>query len=191
MSTYAFGEDEAGNLYVTDGGGEVYRFASDEAGITWIVTPTAGAGGSITPSGPQTVDDGDTIAFTLTPDAGFEIGSVTGCGGSLAGDVYTTAPVTADCTVTASFDALPTYTVTPDAGPGGALSPATPQDVAEGETIAFTVVPDAGYAIDAVSGCGGSLAVNVYTTGPITADCTVSATFVFADLIFADGFDGN
>lgn len=191
MSTYAFGEDEAGNLYVTDGGGPVFRFASAATGVTWVVTPTAGPGGSISPSGPQTVDDGDTIAFTLTPDAGFEIGSVTGCGGSLVGDVYTTAPITADCTVTANFDALPTYTVTPNAGPGGALSPSSPQDVVEGGTIAFTVLPDAGYTIDAVSGCGGSLAANVYTTGPITADCTVSATFVFADLIFADGFDGN
>ena len=100
-------------------------------------------------------------------------------------------PITADCTVTASFVADPTYTVTPSAGPGGSLSPSTPQTVPEDETIAFTVSPDSGYVIDGVSGCGGSLAGNVYTTGPITADCTVSATFLFDDTIFADGFDGN
>ncbi|HET6545805.1 MAG TPA: PQQ-dependent sugar dehydrogenase [Rhodanobacteraceae bacterium] len=29
MSPYSFGEDESGNLYVADGGGKVYRFASD------------------------------------------------------------------------------------------------------------------------------------------------------------------
>ena len=191
MSTYAFGEDEDGNLYVTDGNGPVYRFASDETGVTWLVTPDAGPGGSLTPSTPQTVDDGDTLAFTVTPDSGFEIDTVTGCGGSLVADVYTTGPITADCTVSASFSALPTYTVTPDAGPGGELSPGTPQEVAEGETLAFDVLPDVGYVIDAVSGCSGSLAGTVYTTGPITADCTVSASFLFMDLIFADGFEAN
>ena len=29
MSTYSFGEDEAGNLYVADGNGPVYVFHSD------------------------------------------------------------------------------------------------------------------------------------------------------------------
>jgi hypothetical protein len=29
MSTYSFGEDEQGNLYVADGGGPVYVFHSD------------------------------------------------------------------------------------------------------------------------------------------------------------------
>jgi hypothetical protein len=39
--------------------------------------------------------------------------------------------------------------------------------------------------------CGGSLAGSIYTTGPITADCTVLATFTASgtDLIFADGFE--
>jgi len=29
MSTYSFGEDEAGNLYVADGSGPIYVFHSD------------------------------------------------------------------------------------------------------------------------------------------------------------------
>ena len=103
MSTYAFGEDEEGNLYVADGGGQVYRFESDATGVTWTVTPDAGAGGALSPSVPQTVNDGDTVDFTVTPDTGYLIDSVSGCGGSLAGTTYTTAPVMADCTVTATF----------------------------------------------------------------------------------------
>ncbi|HEY0231781.1 MAG TPA: PQQ-dependent sugar dehydrogenase [Dokdonella sp.] len=31
LSTYAFGEDDEGNLYVADGGGKVYRFVSDSS----------------------------------------------------------------------------------------------------------------------------------------------------------------
>ncbi|MFC4818801.1 PQQ-dependent sugar dehydrogenase [Dokdonella ginsengisoli] len=32
MSTYSFGEDDEGNLYVADGGGKVYRFQSESSG---------------------------------------------------------------------------------------------------------------------------------------------------------------
>jgi len=192
LSTYAFGEDDAGNLYVTDGGnGRVYRFDSAETGPSWTVTPVAGSGGSLSPSTPQVVADGNTIAFTVTPDPGHSIDGVSGCGGNLVGDTYTTAPVTADCTVTASFVADPVHTVTPIAGSGGSLSPSAPQSVPEGDTIAFTVLPDLGYVIDDVSGCDGSLAGNTYTTAPVVADCTVTATFLFDDRIFADGFDGE
>ncbi|HEY0178797.1 MAG TPA: hypothetical protein VGC30_04075, partial [Dokdonella sp.] len=69
-----------------------------------VVTPTAGAHGTIAPDAPQTVADGATVAFTLTPDAGYRIDTVGGsCGGTLDGDVFTTAPVVADCTVEATF----------------------------------------------------------------------------------------
>ncbi len=34
-----------------------------------------------------------------------------------------------------------------------------------------------GHSIDSVSGCNGSLSGNTYTTGAITADCTVTASF--------------
>ena len=70
-----------------------------------------------------------------------------------------------------------TYTVTPSAGAGGSISPSTPQTVNLGSTVTFTVTPDTGYHIDTVTGCGGALTGNTYTTGPITADCDVTATF--------------
>jgi hypothetical protein len=103
--TYSgFGEDEAGNLYVANTALDtVYRFHSDQTAVTHTVTPSADAHGTITPSAPQTVNDGDTIAFTVQPESGYAIGEVTGCGGTLVGETFTTAAVTADCTVTASF----------------------------------------------------------------------------------------
>ena len=45
-----------------------------------------------------------------------------------------------------------------------------------GQSTTFTVTPNAGYTASA-SGCGGSLSGTTYTTGVITAACTVSATF--------------
>lgn len=162
--------------------------ATFEALPTHVVTPSAGSNGSIAPDTPQTVDDGDTTTFTLTPDAHHAIDSVTGCGGTLEGDTYTTAAITADCTVTATF-AISTHTVTPSAGAGGAITPDTPQTVNDGATTAFTLTAIPPFQVGTVSGCGGSLDGNTYTTGPITADCTVTATFSILDFVFGNGFD--
>ena len=145
--------------------------------VSFTVTPVAGPGGSLSPSTPQTVNQGDTTAFQVLADPGYAIDQVTGCGGSLVGTTYTTGPITADCTVTASF-LLATFTVTPVAGPGGSLNPSTPQAVPFGQTIAFQVVANPGFVIDQVSGCGGSLVGTTFTTGPITGPCTVTASFL-------------
>jgi len=186
---YSFGEDPAGNVYVLRSN-VLYRLDSSSPIPTHVVTPDAGPGGSLSPSLPVTVNDGDSVAFTVTPNAGYAIDDVTGCGGSLSGSTYTTAPVHADCTVTATFVATVTYTVTPTAGPGGTIDPSAAQIVEPGETVAFTVTPDPGYLLDDVTGCGGALAGSVYTTAPVHADCTVTATFAEDDTIFVDGFDG-
>ena len=74
------------------------------------------------------------------------------------------------------------------------FSPAVPQQIAAGASASFTLVPQQGYTIDTVDGCGGTLAGNVYTTAAVAADCRVVATFVLqpiTDRIFADGFDGT
>ncbi|WP_166654370.1 Ig-like domain-containing protein [Tahibacter aquaticus] len=144
----------------------------------FTVTPLAGANGTITPNGTQTVDPGQTVQLTIVPDAGYVIGHVAGCGGTLSGLVYTTAPVVGHCNVTADFVfETVTYHVTPAAGANGKLLPDTRQAVLFAQTTPFTVVPDAGYYLAAIEGCGGSLAGTVYTTGHVVADCNVIARF--------------
>jgi hypothetical protein len=83
-------------------------------GLASTVTPSAGAGGSISPSTAQTVGYNETISFTITPDAGYGIGFVTGCNGSLSGNTYTTGAIAEDCTVTAGFTLIPTGDLTAD-----------------------------------------------------------------------------
>ncbi len=152
-----------------------FGFAQAQQTVTYLVTATVGPGGTISPPS-QTVNQGATATFDVTPDRGYQIASVTGCGGSLGGTIYTTGPITAACTVTASFR-LVTYVITATAGPGGTISPSS-QTVNHGATASFTVAPNSGYVVDSVTGCGGSLAKNnVYTTGPITFACTVTASF--------------
>lgn len=140
----------------------------------YSVTANASAGGAISPVS-SSVDHGSSASFALTPDPGYHIDSVSGCGGTLSGTTYTTGPVTASCTISATFS-LNSYTVDASAGSGGTISPSS-RNIDHGSTTSFTVTPDAGYGIASVSGCGGSLSGNTYTTGPITAACSIDASF--------------
>ncbi|MBO9662897.1 hypothetical protein [Dokdonella sp.] len=144
----------------------------------FVVTPLAGANGTITPNTPQEATPGEQVRFTIVPDPGYVIGAVTGCGGSLDGLVYTTAPVGGHCAITVEFllETI-TYTVLPAAGAHGAIVPAAPQSVLFAQTTSFELTPDAGYYLAGVEGCGGALAGTTYTTGHILADCAVIARF--------------
>ena len=145
------------------------------APTSYTVSGNVAANGTIAPAS-QTVTHGNTTSFTVTPDTGYSIDDVNGCDGGFVGTTYTTGAITAACSVTASFS-LNSYSVTPEAGEGGSLEPGTVQSVTHGNTTTFTVTPDTGYSIDAVDGCGGSLEGSIYTTGAITANCTVTAGF--------------
>lgn len=146
--------------------------------LTHTVTPSAGANGTIVVNTPVIVNHGGTTNFTVTPAMGY-IAVVTGCGGTLVGNTYTTGPILADCAVTATF-ALNVFTVTVSAPPGlGTVTPSGPQTAASGSSLVFSIVPVPGFTAQA-SGCGGTLVGTVYTTGPITADCTIVVLFAVA-----------
>ena len=67
--------------------------------------------------------------------------------------------------------------MTPTTGSGYTISPSTAISVNIYGIASFTVTPDPGYGV-VVSGCGGSLNGTTYTTGAITANCTVAVTAV-------------
>ena len=72
-----------------------------------FIAATAGANGTISPSGNVTVNSGAIQNFTVTPNAGYQIVSVTGCGVTLSGSTYTTGPITMSCMVNATFSMIP------------------------------------------------------------------------------------
>jgi hypothetical protein len=76
------------------------------------VSQSAGANGRITPNTPQTIGHGATTSFTVTPDAGYTAVVGGTCGGSLAGNTYTTNAITANCTVAATFSFIPVTSFT-------------------------------------------------------------------------------
>lgn len=143
----------------------------------YTITPIAGPNGTVTPPTPQSIRAGTTQAFIITANTGYVIDAVSGCDGTLSGSIYITAAAIEDCAVNAAFRVALNYTITPSAGPNGAIAPAAPQSVVEGTAQAFTITPTNGYAIDAVSGCNGTLSGSTFTTAAAVADCTVSATF--------------
>jgi hypothetical protein len=78
------------------------------------------------------------------------------------------------------------FTVTASAGANGSVSAAT-TTVASGATTSLELTPYSNYTVDSASGCGGSLAGNTYTTGPITTDCTVTISFRTREFVWKGG----
>lgn len=88
------------------GGGGSGGGTSDASGgdgdVQYRVVVQTSEGGDASPL-EQEVAEGDQASIDLTPEAGFRVGSASGCGGTLEGDRYLTAPLTADCEVTVEF----------------------------------------------------------------------------------------
>ncbi|ANB01759.1 DUF1566 domain-containing protein [Ectothiorhodospira sp. BSL-9] len=115
-----------------------HRFGVDD--LTWSftfqpsiysVSAIAGEGGAISPSSHE-LSPGDIAVFSVTPDLGYVIDTVHGCGGTLDATLFTTAPVTTACTVTAEFtrDDRPIQLSAPVVE--GALLPGSTADLSPG-----------------------------------------------------------
>ncbi len=155
-------------------------------GSTWTVIATAGAGGGISPAS-ATVQEGESATFTVVPESGYAVASVTGCNGSLSGDTYTTGPVGADCTVTASFTVSTTgvtWTVSATADPAAGGTVTGSGTFAEGETITLTATPSDGYRF--VNWTEGGEPVATTTSYAFTASADRSLVAHFA-LLTAEG----
>ena len=147
-----------------------------------VSASVSGGNGSVSPAS-QTVAAGGSGTITITPDKGYQIASITDNGTVVAksplrgaGQQYVVTNVQANHSIVVTF-AAGSFTVTPQAGANGSLAPSTPQTVNINATTSFTVTASTGYQINSVTGCGGTLTGTTYTTGPVTSDCTVAATF--------------
>ena len=146
------------------------------APVSYTVTATAGAGGTISPSS-RSVTSGQTTTFTVSANTGYEIDRVSGCGGSLSGDTFTTWAITSACSVESTFKKL-NFTVSVTTSGSGTVS-STKVTVPFGETAEITALPDEEHGVFQAEGCDGIFDVgsNVYTTGEITQNCSVSIAF--------------
>ncbi|RJP32150.1 MAG: DUF11 domain-containing protein, partial [Actinobacteria bacterium] len=164
-----------------------YTFTSVDADHTieasfeaaqFTITASAGANGSISPSGAVTVDYGVDQTFDITPDTGYHVADVLVDGSSVgAVTSYTFPAVDADHTIEASF-AIDTFTITASSGPHGSISPSGSVTANYGDDQTFTITADDGYVVDDVLVDGSNVgSVTSYTFEDVTADHTISVTF--------------
>lgn len=90
----------------------------------------------------------------------------------LSGDSSNTTQSSSEAPATATFKVT-----TSVAGGEGSISPPTVPNVNNGSIVSFTLLPLDIYEIGGANGCYGTLSGNIYTTGPIHSDCTVTVTF--------------
>jgi len=147
---------------------------------TPTITATAGANGTITPSGAVVVTPAANQTFTITPDAGFGVADVVVDGLSQGAiTTFTFNNVIADHTITATFIANPALTITATAGAGGAISPTGAVLVASAANQTFTITPNAGFGVADVAVDGVSVgAITTFTFTNVTANHTITASFV-------------
>ena len=121
--------------------------------LTYIISGTIGLNGSIAPALPHTVNAGESVTFTVTPDIGYIIATLTVDGIPVIppqGSV-TFPNVNEDHTIEVTFEEdpspPPTYTISGTVGPNGSISPTLPHIIVAGNSITFSITPDPGYII--------------------------------------------
>jgi len=157
--------------------------------LNFTITPSAGANGAIFPNTPQTEPGGSSVVFTATPSVGFTVDSwlVDSAVMQVGGSQFTLNNITVNHNVQVTFKAL-TFTVTPSAGTGGAISPGTAQILNAGGSVTFTAKPNTGYQVAGWTFdgnpvyIGGKAANGAYTgltlgVNNVSANHSVAVTF--------------
>ncbi len=154
----------------------------------FYVTVTQGANGLIAP-GTTTVNYGGSQTFTITPNTGYHIASLTVDGSAVTvASSYTFSNVQATHTITATF-AINTYTISPitvtntftisaSAGANGTISPTGSVSVNYGDNQSFTITASGGYHIaNVIVDNVPQGAVSSYNFTNVTASHTITASF--------------
>lgn len=147
---------------------------------SYAITATAGAGGSISPTGAVSVASGQSKVFTVVPNAGYNIAGVKVDGASVgAVTSYTFQNVNATHTIDAVFAATPSsYTINTSTDRGGSITPFGPVTVLSGQSRTFTMAANAGYRLGDVKIDGISVgAVGSYTFQNVAANHKITAVF--------------
>jgi len=174
-----------GGIYTTDVVDESCtieaEFQESEYQITTSIT-----GSAVAVPNSATARYGEFVEFTINVDSENEVSEVSGCNGTLIGNVFTSGEINHDCVIRiiahAKSGGEPTgsndgFQITANAGLNGSITPSGAITVAENEKKILDVVANAGYKIDSVSGCVGVLVNNTFTTSQITENCEVLAVF--------------
>ena len=145
---------------------------------TFTITATAGAGGSINPSGTNIVKYDSSIKYTITPSAGFVLDTLFVNGNKVDSTTsYTFDSVRINKTIFAKFK-VKTFTITATAGAGGIINPSGTSSVKYDSSIKYTITPNAGFVLDTLFVNGNKVdSISSYTFDTVTINKTISAKF--------------
>lgn len=165
---------------------------------TYAITATAGANGSITPNSVVNVNHGANQAFTITPDANYQISTITVDGVVVTNvPVYTFTNVTENHTIAVTFEEIPVnqFQITASTGANGSISPNGIVNVISGNDQTFTITPALGYHIDSVLVDeifdDAATTSGTYTFSNVTANHTIRAVFAINTFTITATTDSN
>jgi outer membrane protein assembly factor BamE (lipoprotein component of BamABCDE complex) len=147
---------------------------------THKITASAGANGTISPSGEVSVTNGGGQTFTFSPNSGYEVDKVTVDGSVVsAGSSYAFNNVTTNHTISVTFKqtSVTTHKITASAGANGTISPNGEVSVTNGGSQTFTFSPNSGYEVDKVTVDGSVVSASSYAFNNVTTNHTISVTF--------------
>lgn len=150
-------------------------------GTTYTVTLSAGVGGTISPSGTQTVNEGGSLTFSVTPNNCYTIDMVTvnGTPVTLNNNSYRISNINQNTAVVASFVNQGIFHISASAAQHGSIEPNGVIEVNCANSVTFSIMPDEGYRISNVVVDGiakGALASYTFTN--VNADHTINASFI-------------
>jgi len=145
----------------------------------FTITATAGAGGTINPSGAVLVDYGTNKTFIITPNTGYDVDSLIVDSNKVDSTTsHTFYNVIENHTISVKF-IRKKLSITANAGPGGTVTPSGTVFVDHDGSQQFIVAPDIGYNIDSVFVDGAYVDSTVsYIFNNVTANHTIYAKFV-------------
>ena len=154
---------------------------------TYNIVASTNVGGSISPSDTTTLDEGQSQTYTISANTGYRIKSVT-VDGTDQGVItsYTFSNVTANHTIQAIFEQIPTYTITASSSVGGSISPDGETIVLENGSQSYNISANRGYGIKDVLVDGVSQgAITSYTFANVNSNHTIEVVFEPAPTVVA------
>ena len=163
--------------------------------VSYTVTPSAGANGSISPSQSVLVASGDSVAFTALPFPGYIVDQwlVNNTPVQTGGTSYALPGVTGDTAVNVTFSAVPagmyTVTATPVPSYGGAASGGGVYSMTRVQSVSqqtVTATPNSGYSFINWTENGNEVSSSNNYSFTLTTNRTLVANFTATPAIASD-----
>jgi hypothetical protein len=147
--------------------------------LTYTITASAEADGTISSPGVNTVNPGRRMIFSITPNAGYHVADVLVDGSSVGAITsYTFTNVTASHTIVATFAENAWFIIDSSSGSYGTISPSGRGAVLGGTNQKFTITPAAGYRVADLLVDGSSVgSLASYTFYNVQSVHTIRASF--------------